>query len=446
MKILLTGATGYIGNSLLAKLLDEGHEVVALVRQAKKLDGFSDKNLSVVEGNLLTGALPPLPADIDVAYYLVHSMSDSHSAFIEMEQKCAANFVVALEKTAARQIIYLSGLTNEDHLSEHLESRRNVQEILSSGKIPCTTLHAGIIIGEGSGSFEMMCDLVEKLPFMVAPRWVKKRCQPIWIGDVLYYLDGVMDNKQCFGRSFDIGGPDRLSYKEMLLELAKARKLKRYILTVPVLTPRLSSYWLYFVTSTNFSLARSLVSSLQNDALCKDNSIDTLLPHRNLSYRESLGTVFSANVTHPPLYRAFKERIEIPITGSIENIKKKIWTIGGKNGWYYMNWAWKLRGFIDKVFGGEGLRADLPRGKELKAGDKLDFWRVVEADKESGHLLLFAEMKVPGEAWLEFSIKDSKLFQTATFRPRGVLGRLYWYTLLPIHHLIFKGMAKAIAQ
>ena len=294
MKILLTVANGYIGTRLLSRLVEEGHEIYALVRN--RSSGLSHKfqsQVHVIEADLLDpSSLLKIPADIDAAYYLVHSMSYSHK-FSELEAASAKNFVSRLENTQAKQIIYLSGLSNEAHLSRHLTSRKRVGEILREGKVPVTILMAGIIIGSGSASFEIIRDLVEKLPIMIAPKWLKKLTQPIAISDVLAYLALVLGNPACFGQSFEIGGPDVMSYKDLLLNFAKMRGLKRKIFTVPVLTPRLSSYWLFFVTRTSFSLARFLVESLINNAVCKENRIQKLFPRKLLSYEEALQLAFT---------------------------------------------------------------------------------------------------------------------------------------------------------
>lgn len=293
MKILLTGANGYIGTRLLPRLVEEGHEVYALVRSQARIE-IPEKfqsQVHVIEADLLNpSSLLKIPSDIEAAYYLVHSMSYSQK-FSELEAESAKNFVSRLENTQAKQIIYLSGLSNEAHLSRHLTSRKKVGEILQKGKIPVTILMAGIIIGSGSASFEIIRDLVEKLPVMVAPKWVKQLTQPIAIQDVLTYLISVLGHPACLGESFEIGGPDVMSYKDLLLNYAKMRGLKRIIFTVPILTPRLSSYWLFFVTSTSFSLARFLVESLTNNAVCKENRIQKLFPIKTLSYQEALQEV-----------------------------------------------------------------------------------------------------------------------------------------------------------
>ncbi len=290
MKILLTGVSGYIGKNLLPRLLEKGHEVVALVHQTKTID--LPASVQVIEGDLLDAkSLGRIPTDIDAAYYLVHSMGYSQGNFAEMERLSAINFQKRLSQTAARQIIYLSGLANEEPLSRHLASRKQVDELLRQGSVPVTTLMAGIIIGDGSASFQIIRDLVEKLPFMIAPKWVSNLTQPIAIQDVLDYLILVLDHPACFHKHFEIGGPDILSYKQLLLGYAEAKGLKRYIISVPVFTPNLSSYWLYFITRASYPLSRSLVESLKNNAICKEARIRELFPKKLLSYKEAVHLV-----------------------------------------------------------------------------------------------------------------------------------------------------------
>jgi len=480
MKVLLTGSTGYIGRRLLPALIEEGHQVICLVRDKRRFD-FDDfsadhlKNISVVEGDLSEPlSLQHLPTAIDVAYYLVHSMGHSEKSFKSLEEEQAANFVAYLNTTSAQQIIYLGGIANDLNLSEHLSSRQNVEAILSTAKAPLTVLRAAIIIGSGSASFEIIRDLVEKLPVMIAPKWLRTRCQPIGIRNVIEYLRGVLLKQETYHQVFDIGGRDVLSYHQMLMTYAKIRKLKRLIIPVPVLSPRLSSHWLYFVTSTSLSLARTLVSSLKNEVVCKDNRIQAFVPITILSYEEALSAAFERiqqrnvvsswkdavndqsidknflNYVEVPTFGCYLDKRIVTVTGPTENVINNIWTIGGNKGWYFGNWMWRIRGLMDKMVGGVGLRRGRRSETELKPGDALDFWRVLVADKEKGRLLLYAEMKLPGEAWLEFKIKESngkrELMQTATFRPLGLWGRLYWYSVLPFHGLIFPQMAKGIVH
>lgn len=472
MKILLTGANGYIGTRLLPLLIEQGHEVYALVRSRSRIavPKLLERHVHLIEADLLSPAsLLKIPEEIDAAYYLVHSMSYSEK-FVELEAQSAYNFTSRIEKTKAKQILYLSGLANEEHLSRHLRSRKRVDEILREGKTAVTTLMAGIIIGSGSGSFEIIRDLVEKLPIMVAPKWLNHLTQPIAIRDVLAYLTLVLGNRLCYNQAFEIGGPDVMSYKELLLRFAAIRGLKRIILTVPVLTPRLSSYWLFFITSTSFSLAKFLVESLMNNAVCKENRIQQLFPRPLLSYEaavrlaftrieedwvpSSWKDAFSGSSLNPdlafymevPHFGVLKDLQEVSFSDSPEEVRARIWSLGGKRGWLVMNWAWSLRGLIDRFFGGTGLRRGRRDPIRLKAGDALDFWRVLLVDEEQSRLLLYAEMKLPGEAWLEFKLEDGVLKQTATFRPNGLLGRCYWYSLYPFHLLIFRLLAKRLAK
>ncbi len=472
MKILLTGTTGYIGKRLLYELLEKGHEVVCCVRDKKRFDAgqYNGGKLEVIELDfLLESTLKVIPDDIDVAFYLIHSMSTSIDEFDKLEEKTARNFKERLEATRVQQVIYLSGISNDDQLSKHLSSRRHVEQVLQSNKYRLTTLRAGIIIGSGSASFEIMRDLVEKLPVMVAPRWLETRSQPISVRNVLEFLMGVMLYAPSYDTSFDIGGPEILTYKEMLLRFAKVRKLKRYIFTVPVMTPKLSSYWLYFVTSTSYKLAVNLVDSMKVEVICEPNSLADQLGIKLLTYEDAVGVAFERIVmksvvsswkdaqSSDVLSRGISKLVEVPSFGCFvdkrtarvnddEKTLDRIWAIGGENGWYYANGLWAIRGFMDKLVGGVGLRRGRKHPWEISAGDALDFWRVLLADKEDKRLLLYAEMKLPGEAWLEFKIRNGLLIQTATFRPLGVFGRMYWYGVLPFHGIIFNGMIRKLTE
>lgn len=296
MKILLTGSTGYIGRRLLPVLLANGNEIICLVRDKRRFDwdDFSSDELSrieVIEADL-TQPIKHNPFQIDVAYYLVHSMSSSNQDFSELESQSALNFINYVNLSNARQIIYLSGIANDNQLSDHLLSRKNVEDILRTAAMPVTILRAAIIIGSGSASFEIIRDLVEKLPVMIAPRWLKTKCQPIGIRNVIEYLNGALLKPETYNQTFDIGGADVLTYKQMLLQYAAARNLKRWIITVPVLTPRLSSLWLYFVTSTSYSLARALVDSMKNEVVCQDTRIQKVIPTTVLTYQQALHLAF----------------------------------------------------------------------------------------------------------------------------------------------------------
>ncbi len=471
MKILLTGATGYIGKRLLPLLVENGHHVVCCVRDPNRFNPVESIKpfVDIIKVDFLDAtSLSAIPKDIDAAYYLIHSMSNSNE-YDKLEETSAINFKECLAKTDIRQVIYLSGIVNEEVLSKHLQSRKNVENILASAKFNLTTLRAGIIMGSGSASFEIIRDLVEKLPVMIAPKWLNTKCQPIGIRDVLSFLEKSLLNSKVYNQNFDIGGPDILTYKEMLLQFAEVRKLKRWIYTVPVMTPRLSSYWLYFVTSTSYMLASSLVESMKIEVVCRDRRINEILDIYPEGYKKAIDRAF-VKIESNQIVSSWKDSqisgvknisisdfIDVPDYGCFKDIRErqissqdkvidKIWSIGGDTGWYAANGLWKLRGYMDKIFGGVGLRRGRTNSNSLRAGDALDFWRVLYANKEEGRLLLFAEMKVPGEAWLEFKVKDGKLIQSATFRPHGLIGRLYWYGVLPFHGIVFNGMIKEIVK
>jgi len=471
VKVLLTGANGYIGKRILPLLVNKGHHVICCVRDKTRFNPPKSiiKNISVIEVDLLKSAtLSAIPNDIDAAYYLVHSMSTSKD-YKNLEEKSAKKFQEKISLTSAKHVIYLSGIVNESNLSEHLLSRKKVEDILEKGSYNFTSLRAGIIIGSGSASFEIMRDLVEKLPIMITPKWLLTKCQPIGVDDVQKFLLGTLFNEKTFNKNFDIGGEDILTYKEMLLDLAKIRNLKRKIITVPVMTPRLSSYWLYFVTSTSFKLAKSLVDSMKVEVVCRNNDINNILGIKTISYKEALLNAFD-KIQNNQILSSWKDSysssdidinisdfINVPNFGCYKDsrIRKivnenncidKIWTIGGENGWYYGNWLWKIRGFLDKLVGGVGLRRGRTNKYNLNPGDALDFWRVLYANKSEGRLLLFAEMKLPGEAWLEFKKDGNNLIQTATFRPLGLAGRLYWFSVYPLHGFIFKGLINKITE
>jgi uncharacterized protein YbjT (DUF2867 family) len=476
MKILLTGATGYIGKRLLPVLIEAGHEVVCCVRDKNRFPTsgvYSQPGVSVFEADFLQ-EVPAAEAvqDIDAAYYLIHSMSSETGDFKQMEETSASNFIGLMQQTQAKQIIYLSGITNDKALSKHLASRKKVEDVLGKGNIPLTVIKAGIIVGSGSASFEIIRDLVEKLPVMITPKWLNTKSQPIAIRNVLEYLYGVLMKGETFGHSYDVGGPEVLTYKEMLMQFAEIRGLKRYIFTIPVMTPKLSSYWLYFVTSTSFKLASSLVHSMKVEVVPENDDLEKMLGIKPISYKEAVSLAFQ-KIEQNNVVSSWKdsfvssyansymvEHIRIPkdgcftdkrfkeITANPDQVLENIWSIGGTRGWYYGDWLWQIRGFMDKLVGGVGLRRGRTNTHAVFTGDTLDFWRVLAADKSNKRLLLYAEMVLPGEAWLEFRIveKEGKhyLQQTATFRPKGLLGRLYWYAVLPFHFFVFEGMASNV--
>lgn len=478
MRILLTGANGYIGKRLLPVLIEAGHEIIACVRNPQSFEwkeGWREQ-VSLFQVDFLEKVdLDKAPLEFDVAYYLIHSMSSSVDDFESLEAQAARNFVAYLDASSAQQIIYLTGIVNEEKLSRHLASRHKVEEILDGGKVPLTALRAGIVIGSGSASFEIIRDLVEKLPVMIAPRWLNTRCQPIAIRDVIQFLTKVQLREETYGKNYDIGSKEVLTYKEMLLGYARVRRLKRWILTVPVMTPRLSSYWLYFVTSTTYPLAVNLVNSMKVDVVGRDNKLAEMLGIDPMGYEEAVRLAFdkieqnlvvsswkdalitSSNLgslepyLEVPSYGCYTDHQEHDIAADrVDQVWQNIVSIGGNRGWYYGNWLWKIRGFLDLLVGGIGLRRGRTHDDHLHAGDALDFWRVLVADDDKKRLLLYAEMKLPGEAWLEFCFDESQqpavLNQTATFRPHGLLGRLYWFSLLPFHYFIFQGMISNIVK
>ena len=473
MKILLTGVTGYIGKRLLPVLVDKGYHVICCVRDKNRLvlPARVAERVEVVEVDFL--APPPyhsLPHDFNAAYYLIHSMATSTGKFSRYESLAAENFVAYMKDARVKQIIYLSGITNGEYLSKHLASRRNVERILATGKHNLTVLRAGIVVGSGSASFEMIRDIVEKQFIIFTPSWGNTKSQPIAIRDVITYLVGVLYNEKCYNKSFDIGGPEILTYNKMLQQYAEVRKLKRRIITLPFPTPRIALYGLFFLTSVPLNLAVNLAESMKLEMVCKDRDLETLLKVKPITYKEAIRFAFvkiaqnlvasswKDSLASSVLGYRISDILEVPQFGCYKNIKKikvddtekvlgNIWSIGGERGYYYANWLWKIRGFFDQLIGGVGIIRGRRLPSEVQPGDALDFWRVLYANKKEKRFLLFAEMKLPGEAWLEFRIDENNiLHQIATFRPMGIWGRLYWTSTSPFHYFIFNGMIKNIVK
>lgn len=479
MRILLTGANGYIGMRLLPVLVEAGHDVTCVVRDKNRFRPSPDilNKIQIIEFDFLQpeNAVQHFnKKQYDVAYYLIHSLGDTTTTLKEYELRSAGCFVLVASLTQVKQIIYLSGICNEKNLSKHLLARKVVKDVFIRSGIAYTIFEAGIIVGSGSISFEIIRDLTEKLPVMIVPRWLNSRCQPIAIRNVINYLHGCLLNEKTFFRTFEIGGPDVLTYKQMLLGFAAVRGYKRYILSLPVLFPGLSAYWLYLTTSANFTIARQLVQSMKNDVVCKEFSIRTIIPQDLIPYKEAIKMAFerieqnmvisswtdsaSSSLTRLDVH----QHIEVPVNGcytdrkwieidkdKVEEVSNRFFGIGGKHGWYYADKLWRMRGIMDKLVGGVGLSRGRRSDTDIQPGDTIDFWRVLLADRKNHRLLLFAEMKLPGEAWLEFSIVQNEsrclLKQTATFRPKGIMGRNYWYAMLPFHFFIFRNMLKRIA-
>lgn len=480
MRVLVTGANGYIGLRLIPQLLESGYSVIAMVRNKHRfpIQDFESwkQQIVVMEGDFLKPeSLPDVAqlAKIDAAYYLLHSMGAGKD-FPEQEKNCAQNFTEWLKPSQLGQIVYLGGISPKgSELSDHLESRATVARVLANGSAPLTTLRASIIVGSGSASFEIIRDLVEKLPVMSTPKWTRTKCQPIAIRNVIGYMLGVIDpavKQQFSNQTFDIGGPQILTYQMMLEGYADARGLKRFILPVPFLSPKLSAYWLYFMTATSFPLARALVSSLHIETTCEASRIKELIPQELLSYQESIELALSVvaqnrvpsvwfnSLASGKVDSRHIRNIQVPEHGVLHDTRETnilvprqqvidaVWSLGGKSGWPSMDWAWHLRGIMDKCVGGSGMRRGRRNPHELNTGDALDFWRVILADKDAGRLILFAEMKLPGEAWLEYTVTPNSIKQRAVFRPRGLFGRIYWVCSYPFHLIIFPKMLKQLAS
>ena len=474
MKILITGATGYIGKRLLPVLIQQGHEVICCVRDKNRLTKYQATcSIQVWEVDFLEPVdIASAPLDFDVAYYLIHSMSNDSEKFEHLEKLAALNFRDFVNKSSAKQVIYLSGLANDIHLSKHIASRRKVEDILKSGEYATTVLRAGVIVGSGSASFEMIRDLTEKLPIVLTPSVIKTKCQPIAIRNVIQYLQGVILNETTYNNSYDIGGPEVLTYKEMIQLYAKMKGFKRVLIVFPFFNNRAAAFFLSLISSITYHLSLNLMNSMKVEMVCSNNDLEKLLNIQSLDYKTALSLAFerieqnmvlsswkdalsssSKNKSllqfiEIPQFGTYCDKREVEITHSIDNVLSNLWAIGGKRGWYYANSLWSIRGLMDKLVGGIGIRRGRTNHLTIHSGDALDFWRVIVADRQAMRLLLYAEMKVPGEAWLEFKIneRDGKYYleQNATFRPKGVNGRIYWYGLLPIHVVIFKGMIRNI--
>ena len=468
--ILLTGATGYVGGRLLHALETAGYRVRCLSRHPEALSLRVAQKTEVVKGDVLDApSLAPSMVGVHTAYYLVHSMASAKS--FEKEDHLAAHaFAVAARDAGVQRIIYLGGLGSGGELSAHLRSRQEVGRILRESGVPTIEFRAAIVIGSGSASFEMIRALVEKLPVMITPRWVTTSTQPIAIEDVIAYLRQAVDLEISVSRIVDIGGEDQVTYLDLMKEYARQRGLKRWMIPVPVLSPRLSSLWLGLVTPVYARVGRELVDSLRNETIVKDRSANDLFSIRPLGFREALKRALanedrefaetrwsdafsSVGTTHQWGGANFGRRMvdsrsmHVPFPPSIAF--RPIERLGGKTGWYYGNWLWRIRGLLDLLFGGAGMRRGRRDPDRLLAGDTLDFWRVEEIQRD--HLLrLAAEMLLPGRAWLQFEIEangaGSVVRQTAIFDPVGVLGQLYWYLLYPMHQVVFAGMLRGIVR
>lgn len=478
--IIVLGATGYVGGRLLPRLLEGGYHVKAAGRSLEKLKSrfwAQHPNLTLVEVDVQNkDSLRRALVDVDIVYYLVHSMNSQNSDFEEADRLAAHHMVDVANESKVKRIIYLGGLGIEaPNLSKHLKSRQEVADILNSGPIPVTVLRAAMIIGSGSASFEILRYLVDRLPMMVTPRWVNTPNQPIAIRNVIEYLYGCLAHEETIGQTFDIGGKEIVTYLELMRIYAQEAGLrKRFIIPVPFLTPKLSSLWIHLVTPVPGYIAQPLAEGLKNPVICKDHRIERIIKQEILAPREAIKLALIriqnndvqtswADAGVVPHYELAQEGDPKWAGGTILQDKRarvikasiqKVWSvvshIGGQTGWYHGTWLWVLRGFIDRLVGGVGLARGRRDSHKILSGDALDFWRVISV-KDNDHLVLAAEMKLPGFARLEFRLQSMDensclLTQHAQFQPKGLAGILYWYALIPMHEYIFGGMIKKISK
>jgi uncharacterized protein YbjT (DUF2867 family) len=474
VRILITGATGYVGGRLVPRLLAAGHHVRCMVRDPDRLQGRPWRDqVEVVRGDVLDAETLAAPLDrVEVAYYLVHSLGGGHD-FHQRDLRAARAFGQAARAAGVTRIVYLGGLgEGSTDLSEHLRSRQQTGAALREAGVPVTEFRAAVIVGAGSISFEMIRYLTERVPIMICPSWVYTRIQPIAIRNVIDYLAAALDVPASAGAIIEIGGTDVMTYGDMMLRYARLRGLRRWLLPVPVLTPRLSSYWVHLVTPIPSAIARPLIEGLRNEVVVRDTHARTLfagielvgyeqavrdaLDHLNAGSVETAWSdaLASSQGDVPPVVLATQdgmviEHRQLTIAATPDAVFRAFSGLGGDTGWLYMNWIWQLRGLLDRLAGGVGMRRGRRHPTDVRVGDALDFWRV-EAVEPGVLLRLRAEMKVPGGAWLQFKAQPQApgrtlLSQTAFFAPRGLLGLVYWYALYPVHQVIFSGMIRRVA-
>ncbi len=474
--VLVTGATGYVGGRLVPRLLDKGLRVRVLVRGGpQRLTGRSWRDdVDIVAGDVLSSdRLDSIMRGVDVAYYLIHSMR-GNDEFSRRDIQAAQNFSQAAAAAGVKRIIYLGGLGDPtSELSEHLQSRQETGETLRQAGVPVTEFRAGMIVGSGSLSFEMVRHLTERLPVMICPRWVFSRSHPIAIRDILSYLVAAIDTPDSSGQIIEVGGADVLTYAEMMKTYARIRRLRRFIIPVPVLSPRLSSYWAHWVTPIPASIARPLIKGLRYELIADDTLAHSLFPQiEPIDYASAVklaldrieqgqiesiwsDALASSKGDIPPVYVTQEqgmliERRQELVQASPESIYRVFSGLGGERGWPPYNWLWRIRGAIDRLVGGVGMRRGRRHPDSLRVGEAVDFWRV-EAMEQGRMLRLRAEMKLPGRGWLQFETKESQdgnseLVQTAYFVPKGLSGLAYWYGIYPLHNIIFARTIEEIAQ
>lgn len=472
-RIAIAGATGYIGGRLVPCLLQLGYRVRCLVREPAKLSDrawAASSGLEIVQADLnRPGALADALNGCEAAFYLVHSMTSAGAGYAEEDRSLASNFAVAARAAGVARIIYLGGLgeTGAD-LSEHLSSRREVETALASTGVPVTVLRAAMIIGSGSASFEILRYLVERLPIMVTPKWVSTPCQPIAVRNVIEYLARCLSTPETTGQVFDIGGPEVFCYRDIMRIMAEELGLRpRWVIAVPVLTPRLSSYWIHLITPLSHKIAKPLAEGLKNPVVCREDRITRLIPQELLGVREAIHAALRRMAEHQvetnwsmagslpgdPDWAGgtvFRDAREVTVNAPDWAVFRAVCRAGGGHGWYAASWLWRIRGWIDLLAGGPGLRRGRRDPESVGYGEALDFWRVVGLERDR-RLALRAEMKLPGEALLEFRIDpraagQCALKQTALFKPRGLFGLAYWYAVLPFHHFVFRGMLHGIER
>jgi uncharacterized protein YbjT (DUF2867 family) len=466
--VLVVGSSGYIGSKLVPRLLEQGYRVRCLVRNRSRIAAYSwSDSVEVMEGDVLdASSLDTALQQVSVVYYLVHSMSNPTGDFAELDRQAAQNVGDVARRFGVDRLIYLGGLGKRYlEQSPHLRSRHEVGDVLRESGVPVTEFRAAVIVGAGSFSFEMIHHLANRLPVMICPRWVVTRTQPIAVEDVLTYLVAALTSAESTGRTIDIGGPEILTYRDMMLRVARALGLKRWLIKVPVLTPRLSSYWVGLVTPVPVKPARALIEGLRHETICEDDDAKTLFQITPMSFdkavKRALSVVLSDQsgqlvkgggsiISHIEPSHLLTDRRQLAVKASAEQLFQAVSSIGGENGWYAADSLWKLRGLMDELLGGVGMRRGRRHPSELSIGDKLDFWRVEELDPGK-RILLRAEMKLPGKAWLEFVVDgtgqgSSILTQTARFYPRGLAGIVYWYGINPVHIMVFRRLAIAIGK